>query len=131
MRIRHALENRDRQRRIDYSNWLIEQFRDENFQNKIVIGDEAAFSMNGQVNSHNVVQYAPKGEAPDFHYDRNNSREKVTVWAAVCGNGTILGPYFFDANMNGQTYLNMINDDVVTEMMLRYNMVHHVTKPDM
>ena len=45
MRIRHALENRNRQRRIDYSNLLIEQFRDENFLNKIVIVDEAAFSM--------------------------------------------------------------------------------------
>ena len=94
MRIRHALENGDRERRINYSNWLIRQFEDENFPSKIVFGDEAAFTMNGEVNSHNVVQYAPKGEAPDFHYDKGNSREKVTVWAAVRGNGTILGPFF-------------------------------------
>ena len=32
-----------------------------------LIGDEAGFTMNGKVNSKNVLQYAPKGNPPEFN----------------------------------------------------------------
>ena len=121
MKIRHMLEPADHGRRIDYSNWLIQQFTDPAFRNKLVIGDEAAFQMNGEVYNYNVLQYAPRGQPPDFNFDRHYSREKVTGWAALCGDGTIFSPYFFDGNMNGDTYLNMINNDLVDEMKQHFN----------
>ena len=68
-----------------------------------------------------MVYYAPNGQPPAFNYEETNSREKVTVWAALCGDGRIIGPYFFDANVNGRNYLEMINRFVVTEMILNYN----------
>ena len=61
----------------------------------IVIGDEAAFRiMNGRVSTRNLIEYAPKGNPPDFHYDIPESRDKINVWAALCGNGEILGHFF-------------------------------------
>ena len=48
-----------------------------------MISDEAAFCMNGAVNTHNTRSYVPKGQHPDFTYDVPNSREKVIVWAAL------------------------------------------------
>ena len=121
MRRRHQLKDTDLPRRIRFGEWLLNQFRDPNFLNKIVIGDEAIFTMNGSVNTHNIIEYAPRGEPPNFTYDIPSSREKVTVWAGLCGNGSILGPFFFDANVNGLTYLNLINDEIVPQMMQIYD----------
>ena len=97
-------------RRQNFSRWLLNKFEENDFLGKIIIGDEAAFQMNGSVNTHNVREYSPRGQHPNFNYAIPESREKVTVWAALCGNGCILGPHFFDANMNADRYLNMIND---------------------
>jgi len=80
---------------LNYSRWLLQKFTEPNFIEKIVIGDEAGFAMNGRVNTFNVVHYAPKGQPPDFTFDVSNSRVKVTAWEALCGNGNILGPHFF------------------------------------
>ena len=35
-----------------------------------------------------------------------------------------MGPFFFDQNINGHTYLDMINDDVVPEMMQNFQFNH-------
>ena len=58
-----------------------------NFANKIIIGDEVTFAMNGSVTTKNVVEYAPIGERPDFNYDVSSSREKVNVWAVFAAMG--------------------------------------------
>ena len=45
----------------------------------IVIGDQAAFYLNGKVNTPIVRQYTPKGRASDFNYNLTDSRQKITV----------------------------------------------------
>ena len=55
--------------------------------------------MNGQVNSHNVRKYAPKGNNPEFTYEVSMSKEKCMVWMGLCGNGTVLGPFFLDSSV--------------------------------
>jgi len=62
------------------------------FLDNVMIGDEASFSMNGQVNTRNVREYAPRGNPPAFNYDRSNSR--TSVWVGITGNGAIIGPTF-------------------------------------
>lgn len=121
MKVRHALEGGDHVRRSDFSQWFLAQTRDPQFFDKVLIGDEAAFAMDGQVYNHNMVYYAEKGNPPEFYFDRNNSREKVTAWAGLCGNGDIMGPFFFDENVTGARYLNMINDDLVPDLMQHFN----------
>ena len=59
------------------------------------------------MNNRNVRMYAPSNQPPGFRYNVNDSRQKLTVWVELCGNGNMLGPFFFDGNVNGQSYLNL------------------------
>ena len=102
----------DRQRCLQFCQWLLD--RPDRFLEDLLIGDEAGFAMNAMVNTHNIRAYRPRGQPPvEFDYQRNNSRLKVTTWVGLMGNGTILGPVFFDENVNGPRYLAMINEQVV------------------
>ena len=73
--------------------------------------------MNGEANTQNVQQYAPKGHLPAFNFERH-------VWAALCGNGVLLGPYFFRDNVNGQACLNMLNEFVFPILALNFGNQH-------
>ena len=43
-----------------------------------------------------------------------------THWVGLCGNCDILGPFFFDGNVNGQICLNFLNDEVVPLMTVLF-----------
>lgn len=116
---RHALQPGDNQRRLAYCNWLDQ--RPARFQQNVVIGDEAAFHLNGKVNSWNLRYYSdPQNRPRDFTFDRNQSRLKLTVWIGLTGRGDIIGPYFFDGNVNGTTYLRMIETTAVPGIRQHY-----------
>ena len=77
---------------------------------QIIIGDEAIFQLNGNVSNHNIVSYAPRGDPPeDFVYDKPSSREKLVVWIRLVKNN-LFGLY---GNVNGQAYLEMLNNFVL------------------
>ena len=113
MHVRHELLPNDHQRRSTFSEWFNQKCEEPNFLENLVIGDEATFAMNGVVNAQNVRHYAPKGNAPVFNINRKDSHAKLTVWGAVCGNGVLLGPYFFERNVNGDKYLQMLQQYVL------------------
>ena len=120
MIVRHKLEAGDDARRMQFCQWLTQQPVGRVYP-YIVIGDEAAFHLNGQVNSHNVVSYAPRlHPTADFVYHRSNDRDKTTVWAALVADGTVVGPYFFRGNVSGQIYLQMIENDVKPLLAVKY-----------
>ena len=119
--VRHELKDNDYPRRLQFCRWFNQQLRNPRFLANFVVGDEAGFCMNGEVNSHNVRQYAPRGEPPDFHYYRRDARAKVTVWMGICGNGSVLGPFFFDGNVDGNAYLNMLNENIIPQMIENFN----------
>lgn len=111
MLVRQALSEQDKQRRVTFCQWF--QAQPQNFLQNITIGDEACFTLCGQVNSRNVICYAPKGDPPlDFVFEKRDVRNKLTVWLGIVGNGQIVGPFFFEGNVDGENYLNMINNDV-------------------
>ena len=110
MRVRHQLKPTDFDRRVHFSEWLIEKCSDRCFLANLVIGDEAGFAWNGEVNYQNVREYAPQGERPDINYDINAIRERCTVWVGLCGNGTLLGPFFFEGTVTAASYLRMLNE---------------------
>ena len=91
MHVRHELLPNDLLRRLRYSKWFNECCRNQNFLQSIIIRDEAGFALNGEVNSHNVREYAPKGNPPSFNFERTNSRAKLTIWAALCGLTFLMG----------------------------------------
>ena len=88
------------------------------------IGDEATFSMNGKVSSQNVRMYAPQGNRPDFTYEVSNFREKLSVWVGLCGNSTVVGPYFFNGTVNGRKYLDMLQTFVLPSIIRGYQADH-------
>lgn len=120
--VRHELKPQDFARRVRFCRWFIDQCRNNRFLFNVVIGDEAAFQMNGQVNTHNVRQYAPRGQQPSFNFDRRESREKLSVWVGFSGNGSLLGPFFFDGNVNGRKYLEMFNNEILPAVLHAYNL---------
>ena len=66
--------------------------------------------------THNVVRYAPRGDQPeDYVYDTLSSGEKLVVWIGLV-RSNLLGPYFFDGNVNGQAYLEMLNNFMLPEV---------------
>ena len=58
-----------------------------------------------------------KGKCPNFYYDRNDSRAKITVWFGLCGNGALTGPFFFEGNVDGENYLQMLNEEVFPQLV--------------
>ena len=69
--------------------------------------------------------YVPANQAPDFHYSVNDSRRKLTVWVGLCGYGDMLDPFFFDRNLNGQSYFNLLNDEVISLMTVLFQNQFH------
>ena len=117
LQIRHELLPDDNPRRLRYCNWLLG--RPEAMMRHIICGDEAGFSLNGRVSTWNVRCYA-ENPPRDFTYDRPNNRQKLSVWAALIGDGTMIGPYFFGGNVNGAAYLAMLNDFAIPELVAHY-----------
>ena len=76
--ISQGLKPDDYNRRYNFCAWFINQCRNPRFLANFVIGDEASFAMNGTVSTQNVRCYAPKGEAPNFRFEKNDCREKIT-----------------------------------------------------
>ena len=102
-----CLAERDHQRRLNYCNWLVN--RHHRFPLDIIIGDEACFHMNGQVNIWNTRKYGQdRNAARDFVHDISNDMRKVNVWVGLAGDNIILGPIF------------LINQQVVPQLHQRY-----------
>lgn len=103
----HTLELGDDEKRLYFCLWMgNEIMRNRNFHNNIVFSDEATFSTNGTVSSQHVRYWSDTNP----HFRISNNRQyfvKVNVWCAVTYHG-IIGPYFFNSNVNQHTYLDML-----------------------
>ena len=64
--------------------------------------------------------YTPANQPTDFPYNVNDSHQKLTVWVGLYGNGNMSGSFFFDGNVNGQSYLNLLNDEVIPLMTVLF-----------
>ena len=71
--------------------WFLHQCSNGRFLVNFVFGDQDGFALNGVVNNLNVRMYAPANQPPEFHYNVNNSSEKLSVWVRLRINRDILG----------------------------------------
>ena len=111
--VRHQLLETDLPRRRQFAEWLLH--KPVRFIENIVIGDEAFF-MSEEVNTHSVRKYAPRYEPPEFNFSKSICREKLSLWIEICWHGSLVGPIFYDNNLNGGAYLNMIIEILIPEL---------------
>ena len=115
--IKHQLLEPDYPRRRVFSAWL--QSRVPRFVKNLVMTDEAAFAMNGTVNTQNTRYWSEHRPAGNV-FETSLRRGKVSVWAGICGNGAVIGPFFYDGALNGYAYNNMLQENIITSIRRTY-----------
>ena len=107
----------DKPRRLEWAQRVIKMAEDdEQFWNKIIMSDEAHFTLNGTVNKQNCRIYAT--ENPQEIQEVTLHDEQVTVWCGVSAK-TVIGPFFFQ-NENGHAVT--INQELYRDMMTNFVM---------
>lgn len=105
-RLLHALNEDDPDRRLQFCEWFLHRCdQREHFQDSIVWSDEATFKLNGTINRHNCVYWADHN--PNIFEEKSVNLPGVSVWCGLSSRG-IIGPYFFQDTVTGQTYLQML-----------------------
>ena len=120
---RKKLEPGDPARRLQFCNRLINTVtNDPTFLDRLIVSDEAIFSMNSEVNTRNVVKYAPYGQGhPDDHYvEFEQGPDKIMVWVGLTRNGTVLGPHIVRGALDTQEYLRIVRYHVVQQELRRH-----------
>lgn len=83
-----------------------------NFLYNILWSDECTFNETGSLNRHNMHYWSNIN--PRWTRHRNfQVRFKVNVWAGILG-GRLIGPHFFENNLNAQIYLNFLQNELPT-----------------
>lgn len=78
--------------------------------NKIWFSDESHFWLNGFVNKQNYRFWGT--ENPRIFETTSMKPERITVWCAMSAKG-IIGPFFFDENVNSERYLEMLETEFI------------------
>lgn len=84
---------------------------------RILWSDEAIFSLSETVNRHNCVYWEAENSGHFEESDRLNS-QKVMVWCGVWSGGRV-GPFFFDSSVNTETYLAMLENELIPVLSQR------------
>lgn len=104
-----ALGANDMLRRVHFCNWALERIQETpDFFNYVMFSDEATFKSNGNLNTHNCHYYSDVN--PHWHRAVDTQhRWSLVVWCGIV-NGYLIGPYFFDQNVTGLSFLEMLRD---------------------
>ena len=71
------------------------------------MSDEAIFSLNSEVNTHNVIHYAPYGQGdPENHFvEFEQGADSVIVWIGLTRTGVVLDFTLFRETSTTREYL--------------------------
>lgn len=106
------LSEQDYQNRINFCNWVLTKIHeDQLFSRYVLFTDECTFSNTSQPNRRNYHHY--DNENPHFKISIDQQhRFSVNVWAGIIGQ-YIIGPYFFEGNLNGERYLHFLQNNLL------------------
>jgi len=90
---------------------------DEEFVTKIVWSVETQFKLNGTVNCHNCVYWAP--ENLHVHVAKAVNLPGVNVWCELSASG-LIGPFFFEGTVTGEAYLEMLRSSILPVICALY-----------
>lgn len=99
----------DMQVRLQFCQWAQQMIaNDPLFFRFVMFSDEATFKNNGELNRHNCHYWSDVN--PHWHRQIDNqNRWSINVWCGIV-NGYLIGPYFFDGNVDGLNCLQLLRD---------------------
>lgn len=111
IQVTQQLHEEDHALRISMCEDLLEKIKnDVNFLRNIIFSDEATFRLNGCVNRHNCRIWGI--EKPTETHQKSQSSPKINVWMGLSST-RIYGPHFFDENISGNNYLEMLQNKLL------------------
>ena len=85
------------------------------FLPNVVVGDKIGFALDDTVIPYNIRQNAAQGNPMVTPYDYHGIKysQKLNAWCGFCGDSVILGPFFFESNVNKLSYLEFIEMEIL------------------
>ncbi|KAJ8939594.1 hypothetical protein NQ318_010601 [Aromia moschata] len=107
----NELAEDDFDRRILLCEQMMQMIDDNSLQiDNVLFMDKSTFTLHGHVNCQNCRYWSR--EKPHWMRELHpQNPEKVNVWAGIIGEN-IIGPFFIDGNLNGETYLALLQNNV-------------------
>lgn len=106
----HELTPEDFPRTMEFANWLLEMQRNNgNLNSTILFTDEAGFTQNGIINSHNSHVWADENPHSTIVEHNQHQFQPINIWAEIIGN-FLIGSYVLSARLNGQLYLEFLQN---------------------
>lgn len=113
-RLIHGLSDDDFDRRVQFCQTFMNMVESSALDlDRILWTDEAVFKINGHVNRHNCVYWSE--DNPHVTINKEVNAPGVCVWAGICSQG-IVGPFFFDGNVNKTSYLELLSVKVYPQI---------------
>ena len=91
-----------------------EKLEEDEFNERLVFSDEATFHTNGKVNRHTVRIWGEENLHTTIEHERGSP--KVNVICAISKNH-VHGPFFFEGNVTGDVYLQMLQNWLMDELI--------------
>ena len=113
---RQKLREGDPAQRLAFCNRLVNTVaRIPDFLDKLLVSDEAVFSLNSEINSRNVRKYAARGDGPpqDHYVEFMQGAQQIMVWVGLTRQGVVLGPHFAERNLDTREYIRIIRYNVI------------------
>ena len=126
---RHILKAGDMVKRVRMATHVLQNYEENpDWINNLWMSDEAVFSLNGNVNSKNVVCYSEKGAGrpENFCIDLSKHADSVMPWACLAGDGRKLQLQYFEpevidgeqvsGTMTGARYYKLLRYKAIPEI---------------
>ena len=122
--ITQAITEDDKVKRLAFAEYLLAH---EEIIENILWSDEAYFSLDGTVNTHNCVIWA--FEKPTQTLQRHLHSPKICVWMALTANYK-LKPFFFPNTVNSENYLALLRDHAIPQLRRKRKMRNVIFQQD-
>ena len=111
----HIITDQDPENRERMAEWFhLNINANPGFLRSVLFSDESPFKLNGNRNPTHEFYWA--NQNPHLYNPcRNQGSQSVMVWLGL-HNERLVGPYFFEGTVTGESYLQLLRDHVVPDL---------------
>lgn len=107
----HSMTPDDYPARVEYANWFLQKHQENNtFVSRVLWTDEAGFSRDGVINSHNLHMWDEENPHAIIQ-TKNQHKFLINIWMGIIGNH-LIGPFIIDGRLNGVNYLQFLQEEL-------------------